>query len=91
MLPQTPRQRVASSKLLRPEHHLQLGNQSKKGRPLMTHFMDQGRCDAAADHPLKRDADHGDRILAAAWQKGPCAPYCAADASIQIADHRCAS
>ncbi len=54
----------------------------------MTHFMDQGRCDAAADHPLTRDADHGDRILAAAWQTGPCAPYCAADAAIQIADHR---
>ena len=53
----------------------------------MTHLMDQRRCDAAADHPLARDTDHGDRILAAAWQTGSRAPYRAADASIQIADH----
>ena len=86
-LPQTPRQRLANITLLGSENQLQRGNQSEKGRPLMAHFMDQGRCDAAADHPLTRDADHGDRILAAAWQTGPRAPYCAADASIQIADH----
>ena len=54
----------------------------------MTHFVDQRRCDAAADHPLARDANDGDRILAAAWQAGPRAPDRGADTAIQIADHR---
>src|SRR5215475_375743 len=54
----------------------------------MAHFVDQGRRDAAADHPLARDADHSHRILTPAGQTGARAPYCSADAPIQIADHR---
>ena len=87
-LPQTPRQGFAVIELLGSKNRLQRGNQSEKSRSLMAHFVDQGGCDAAADHPLARNADHRDWILAASWQPSPRSPDRRADATIEVADHR---
>ena len=54
----------------------------------MAHFVDQGGCDAAADHPLARNPDHRDWILAASWEPSPRSPDRRAHATIEVADHR---
>ncbi len=54
----------------------------------MTDFVNERRGDAAADHPLSRHADHGDRVVAAAWKACSRAPDSGAVPAVDVADDR---
>lgn len=58
----------------------------EQGRALVAHFMDQGRSDAVAHHPLAGHADNGHRIFTTARQGRLRPAYRRAVAAVQVTD-----
>ena len=63
-------------------------DQVQQRRRLVPDLVHQRRRDAGADHALARDADDGDRVLAAAWHARARAPDRGADVAVEVADDR---
>ena len=72
----------------RPQLRPQRLDEPEQRRALVADLVHERRRDAVADHPLARDPDERDRVVAAAGQPGPGPADRAAEPAVQRADDR---